>query len=192
MIAEQRYDVKANWKVVAQNYLECYHCPSAHPTLCRAIEWGKGDRLIASDKAIGGYMDLCEGSETASVGGSITGRRLLGEQRPEDLRRVYSFFLFPNIIISLHPDYLLMYEFAALAPNLTTVSCEFWAVPESGADHCDVVDFWDQTLREDWTLCESVQRGIGEPSYQPGPYTLLERDVHAFDRWVARHHLAWQ
>jgi len=97
--------------------------------------------------------------------------------------------LFPNLLISAHPDYVMTHRMTPLAPGRTHVECAWFFLPdESGAapDPSYAVDFWDRTNRQDWAACESVQRGLGSPHFRPGPLAPNEDAVHQFVTMVAR------
>ena len=52
------YEVAANWKVIAENYHECYHCPLIHPELCQVSPPDSGDNYDLPGSWIGGSMEL--------------------------------------------------------------------------------------------------------------------------------------
>ncbi len=100
------YDVGANWKAIAENYSECLHCPGVHPELNRLSHYLSGDEITGAGAWCGGSMTLGEGFETMAVDG--------GHGRPPiegvtDLRSVLYFVLFPNTLVSLHPDYVMLH-----------------------------------------------------------------------------------
>jgi len=96
-----------------------------------------------------------------------------------------------NLLVSLHPDYVMVHRLVPLAPDRTFVECH-WLFPaeafdREGFDPAYAVDFWDITNRQDWTACESVQRGVQSRGYRPGPFSSYhEVSVHAFIAWVAQ------
>jgi phenylpropionate dioxygenase-like ring-hydroxylating dioxygenase large terminal subunit len=101
--------------------------------------------------------------------------------------------LFPNLLISAHPDYVLTHRLEPLAPGLTRVTCDWLFDPEPVAeedfDPSYAVDFWDLTNRQDWRACEAVQRGAGNLGYRPGPLSTRESTVYQFLSMVARGYL---
>ena len=64
------YEVAANWKVVAENYHECYHCPLIHPELCQVSPPASGRNYDLPGAWVGGAMDLDEGAVTMSLSGA--------------------------------------------------------------------------------------------------------------------------
>lgn len=183
------YDVAANWKGIAENYNECLHCPGVHPELNALSDYMSGEGLTGAGAWCGGSMTLNEGAETMGKDGGHRERPPIATLAPEDLRTILYFALFPNALISLHPDYAMLHTLWPREPGRTEVVCEFFFEPSTIAradfDSGDAVRFWDQTNRQDWHVCELTQRGVSSPGYTAGRYSGEETDVHAFDAMVA-------
>jgi Rieske 2Fe-2S family protein len=174
------YDVAANWKVIGENFSECYHCPGVHPQLNKLSRYDTGADFATEGPWKGGYMDLSAGAETLSMSGRASGRPALPGMTADDTRRVHYYLLWPNLLLSLHPDYLLTHRILPVEPGRSTVHCDWYFPPgASGVD--DVVDFWDLTNRQDWHVCALQQRGTASRGYTPGRYSEQEDAVHAFD-----------
>jgi Rieske 2Fe-2S family protein len=97
----------------------------------------------------------------------------------------------PNLLVSLHPDYVMTHLLVPVAVDRTRITCS-WAFPAdqpAGFDPSYAVDFWDLTNRQDWGACASVQRGLATPHYRPGPLAPEEDGVYQFVRWMARTYL---
>ncbi|MEJ7892795.1 MAG: aromatic ring-hydroxylating dioxygenase subunit alpha [Solirubrobacteraceae bacterium] len=191
--SRQTYMVAANWKVIAQNYNECLHCPGVHPELNRLSHYLSGAQMEGAGEWCGGSMALSEGAGTMAA--KSTGvRAAIDGLTSEQAREVLYFALFPNALISLHPDYVMLHTLWPRAADRTDVVCEWFfeprAVEAPGFDPSDAVRFWDQVNREDWAVCELTQRGMGSRSYTPGRYTTQETDVHRFDVMVADRYAA--
>jgi glycine betaine catabolism A len=182
--ARHDYEVAANWKVIVENYHECYHCPSIHPELCQVSAPASGDNWDLPGVWVGGGMDLHPHAETMSLSGRSYGAFIDGA--PRDTVRYVG--LFPNLLISAHPDYVMTHRLTPLAPDRTRIECE-WYVPEEVDDPSYAVEFWDITNREDWAACESVQRGVSSPHYRPGPLAPGEDAVYQWTTLVARLYL---
>jgi Rieske 2Fe-2S family protein len=184
------YEVEANWKAIAENYSECLHCPGVHPELNRLSHYLTGAAYTGAGAWCGGSMTLAEGVETMSTDGAAHARRAIAGV---DERVILYFLIFPNTLVSLHPDYVMLHTLWPQAPDRTEVVCEWFFEPETiaqpGFDPGDAVQFWDQVNREDWHVCGLTQRGMRSPRFTPGRYTTQEGDVHAFDRMVARRYL---
>jgi phenylpropionate dioxygenase-like ring-hydroxylating dioxygenase large terminal subunit len=185
------YDVKANWKLVIQNYNECLHCPNLHPALNKLSHYLSGENEPLRSTFMGGRMDLRPGVETLSMDGSCP-RALLPGLSPDDQRRVYYYAIFPNMLLSLHPDYMMVHTLWPIAPDRTINVCEWHFQPAEltnpSFDASDAIDFWDMTNRQDWHVCELSQAGISSRAYTPGPYSNREDLLYAFDRMIVRLH----
>jgi len=188
------YDLQANWKLVIENYHECYHCPLIHPELCRVSPSHSGRNFHGEPGAwIGGEMELAAGAETMSLDGRSGGsplRRLDERQR----RHVVYVQIFPNLLLSLHPDYVMTHRIEPITATSCRVECQWLFAPEVVAhpdfDPSYAVDFWDVTNRQDWRAVESVQRGLASPKFVPGPLGPSEDAVHQFASRVATAYLA--
>jgi Rieske 2Fe-2S family protein len=185
------YDVKANWKLIIQNYNECLHCPNLHPALNKLSHYLSGENEPLQPTYMGGLMDLRPGVETLSMDGKCP-RAILPGLSPADARRVYYYCIFPNMMLSLHPDYMLTHTLWPIAPDRTINVCEWHFQPSELArpefDASDCVEFWDMTNKQDWHVCELSQAGISSPAYVPGPYSNREDLLYAFDRFIVAFH----
>ena len=183
------YDVAANWKVIGENYSECYHCPGVHPQLNRLSPYDRGRNLESKGPWAGGWMELIDTAETMSTDGAAHGRPPLPGIGEENARRVYYFVVWPNLLLSLHPDYVMTHQVWPGDAERSRVVCEWFfdprAMAEPGFDPSDAVDFWDLTNRQDWAVCERQQEGTRSRAYTAGRYSLMEDMVHAFDLMVA-------
>jgi phenylpropionate dioxygenase-like ring-hydroxylating dioxygenase large terminal subunit len=186
---QHNYDAAANWKIITENYHECYHCPVIHPELCKVSPPKSGKNLSAPGIWVGGWMDLRDGMATMSLDGSSSGVPLRGLDAT-GLRAVLYAGIFPNVLVSLHPDYVMVHRLIPVAADRTKIECTWAFAPESlarpGFDPGYAVEFWDLTNRQDWHACESVQRGLSSPHAVPGPLAREEDAVYQFVTMVAR------
>ena len=188
------YEVDANWKAIAENYNECLHCPGVHPELNRLSHYLSGDSQYGAGAWCGGSMTLSDDADTmARNGGSATHRPPISGLTEQDLRRVLYFLVFPNALISLHPDYVMLHTLWPRSPDRTEVICDWFfestTITTDGFDPTDAVEFWDQVNREDWGVCRLNQLGLSNHDATAGRYTTQEDDVHAFDVMVADRYL---
>ena len=191
--AGHSYEVAANWKVIVENYHECYHCSEIHPELCAVSSPTSGEGSQPTGLWVGGTMELRDGVETMSLDGTSGGVRIRGLD-DRAAREVGYYMLWPNLLVSPHPDYLMTHRIEPLAPDRTFVECQWLFPPESrdrpGFDPSFAADFWDVTNRQDWNACESVQRGGSGPGYRQAPYSEQEVQVYEFDLMVAQGYLS--
>lgn len=191
--ATHRYELAADWKLVHENYQECYHCPLIHPELCQVTVATSGQNFAPDDGAwIGGTLTLVDGAETMSFDGRSGGRPLPG-LTDEQRRTVLYLGLFPNLVVSAHPDFVMTHRLEPLGPGRVLVECQWLFTPEvvaaPGFDPSYAVDFWDLVNRQDWAAIESVQRAMASPAFVPGLLARHEDAVHQFVAMVARGYL---
>jgi phenylpropionate dioxygenase-like ring-hydroxylating dioxygenase large terminal subunit len=184
------YEAGANWKLIAENYSECYHCPGLHPQLNHLTPYDEGGDFEPQAGAWqGGWMNLVRGAETMSVDGRRNGRPLLPGLPDEDACRIGYYVVWPLTFLSVHPDYLLVHRLLPDGPTRTRIACEMLVDPDAAARPGftldDAVAFWDTTNRQDWHVCELQQRGTMSRSWRAGRYATNEPSVHAFDCMVA-------
>jgi phenylpropionate dioxygenase-like ring-hydroxylating dioxygenase large terminal subunit len=192
----REYEVEANWKGIAENYNECLHCPGVHPELNALSDYMSGTEALGRGAWCGGSMTLREGASTmalANGNGHTNGRPAIEGLADRDLETVLYLALFPNALVSLHPDYVMLHTLWPRAADRTDVICEWFFEPETIArddfDGSDAVGFWDMVNRQDWHVCELTQKGVRTRGYSAGRYSAEEVDVHAFDLMVAERYM---
>ena len=183
------YDVKANWKLIVLNYNECLHCPNLHPTLNKLHHYLGADNVAPTAGYCGGAMGFREGVETMSMDGKRR-RAYLPGLNDAERQHVSYFSIYPNLFLSLHPDYMLTHTLWPRAHDRTEIVCEWHFHPDEmakpGFHADDAIEFWDLTNREDWWISEQSQAGIQSRVYQPGPYSTREELLWSFDEIVKR------
>ncbi len=189
--ARAEYEVAANWKLLSENYQECYHCPSIHPELTTVTAVRSGRYDDSAGPWMGGPMDLMPGCTTMSLTG--TSERSALPLLPDGARsRVWYYSLLPNLWISLHPDYVLTHSVWPLEPGRTRIVCDWLFHPNNveGEGGRDAVEFWDLVNRQDWQACERVQLGVGSKGFRGGRFSPDEEGVHKLSKMLAASYLA--
>ena len=183
------YDVSANWKLIFENYSECYHCPGVHPMLSKVSPSDSAENDLCEGPFLGGFMAITQGGSLTMSGEACA--LPVGDMREEDHARVFYYSIFPNLLLSMHPDYVMVHQIWPLAPARTRILCDWFFHPEAfdRADFRpeDAIEFWDVTNQQDWHVCELSQQGISSRVYQPGPYSPRESIPAAWDREYLRH-----
>ncbi len=179
------YEVAANWKLLVANFQESHHFPRVHPELERLTPTTRARSVFPEpSKWLGGEMDIVEGHETVSMSGKMSGRaRIVSE---DQARVVYDAMLFPLWLTSLQPDYFLSYRLEPLAATHTRVIAETFVHPSKVGDLDDVLKFWDTVNAQDRAICERQQVGVASRAFSPGPYTIADEGVEAFENMVVR------
>lgn len=178
------YAVAANWKLIFQNYSECLHCPVIHPELSSMMPYTSGANDLTAGPFLGGYMLITEPNASMTVSGRACALPL-GDLPTDERRRAYYYTIFPNLMLSIHPDYVVYYLLWPQAPGRTHIECEWLfradAIGRGDFNPDDAVRFWDLTNRQDWHICEQSFAGISSRAYVPGPYSPRESMPAAWD-----------
>jgi Rieske 2Fe-2S family protein len=173
--AALEYTVRANWKVICENYNECYHCGPVHPELCAVVpafrERGGAD--LDWDRGI----PHRPGATTFTASGE-TSRASFPALNADEQTRHKGEMLLPNLLLSLARDHVAAFLLQPRGPDVTDISCRFLfaedAIRAADFDPSDAVDFWDLVNRQDWAVCEAVQRGMGARVFDYGALSPLE------------------
>ena len=150
--AAHHYEVEANWKTITEHYHGFSHRPSIHPEL-GAVTRPNPDANAPHDGLwVGGSMALQDFAQTMSLTGASAGARIRGLSDAQACEVTYV-GLFPNLLLSLHPDYVMTHRIEPLEPGRTRVECQWLFPPEAreveGFSPAYATEFWDITNRED-------------------------------------------
>jgi glycine betaine catabolism A len=184
------YDVRANWKLIFENYSECYHCPLVHPALARVSPYDSAENDLSEGPFLGGFMAIAKGASLTISGEACA--RPVGDMEEGDHHRVFYYSIFPNMLLSMHPDYVMVHRLSPQSPERTVIECDWFFHPEAAGltdpryKPEDAIEFWDTTNKQDWHVCELSQQGISSLAYQPGPYSPRESIPAAWDREYLR------
>ncbi len=178
------YDVAANWKVIAENYNECYHCGPVHPELTRLVPaFGGGGGELTWDDGV----PHREGAWTFTLSGTSERAPFPDLDEHERVRHKGE-LIYPNLLLSLSAEHVAAFVLRPLAVDRTEVVCDLlFAADEAarpGFDPSDATDLWDLVNRQDWAVCESVQRGMSSRAYTGGWYAPMEDASLDIRRWL--------
>src|SRR5438034_1044977 len=183
------YDVRANWKLIFENYSECYHCPGVHPALSKLTPYDSAENDLCEGPFLGGFMRIAKGNSLTMTGNSCA--LPVGDIKGEGHNRVFYYSIFPNMLLSMHPDYVMVHQLWPKSAERTLIFCDWFFHPEAfdrtDFHPKDAIEFWDMTNRQDWHVCELSQQGIASRAYRPGPYSPRESIPAAWDREYLRH-----
>jgi Rieske 2Fe-2S family protein len=178
------YEVAANWKVLAENYNECYHCGPVHPELSRLVpSFAGGGQGLDWDAGI----PHREGAWTFTMSGTTDRSPLPGLDDDERTRHKGE-LVYPNLMLSCSADHVAAFTLIPQAVDRTRIECRLLFHPselaKSSFDPSDSGDFWDMVNRQDWAICESVQRGMSSRAYTHGWFAPMEDDSLDIRRWL--------
>lgn len=169
------YEVAANWKVVLENYNECYHCAGVHPELCKIVPAFK--RRGGSELDWEAGVPQADGTFTFTFNGRSDRSPFPGLSSEEQDRHKGE-LVYPNLMVSLSADHVAAFTLLPRAPGRTTIVCDWLFHPSEIAkptfDPSDAVEFWDLVNRQDWVICESTQSGMTSRMFDVGWYAPME------------------
>jgi Rieske 2Fe-2S family protein len=181
-----RYEVAANWKVMLENYNECYHCAGVHPELCRVVPAFKhrGGSELDWERGI----PHREGAWTFSWSGTSERAPFKGLDDDERTRHKGE-LIYPNFMLSLAADHVAAFSVWPQSAEKTAIVCDFLFHPDEmakpGFDASDAVDFWDLVNKQDWAICENVQSGMRSRAFAYGYYAPMEDASLDIRRYIA-------
>ena len=169
------YEVAANWKIICENYNECYHCGPVHPELCALVPAFRDGGGSSLDWSRG--VPHRDGAVTFTWTGQTTRAPFPGLNEDE-LTRHKGELIYPNLFLSLSCDHAAAFILHPREPASTTVECLFLfaqdEIDRPGFDHSDASGFWDTVNRQDWAICERVQQGMACSAHMQGYYAPME------------------
>ncbi|MCV7281022.1 aromatic ring-hydroxylating dioxygenase subunit alpha [Mycolicibacterium flavescens] len=179
------YDVAANWKLIVENFMECYHCSSIHPELVGVLpEFSRGVAAQASDGAGAEFGSHIEGF---TVDGAAGFDRLPGITDEQD-RRYYAVTVKPTVFVNLVPDHIIFHRMYPLSPVRTVVECDWLYTADvlaSGRDVSASVELFHRVNRQDFDACERTQPSMTSRAYRHGGVLVpTEHHIASFHEWV--------
>ncbi len=170
-----RYEVAANWKIICENYNECYHCGGVHPELCAVVPSFRDRGGADLDWSRG--VPHREGAYTFTHSGTTVRRAFPGLNEDEQVRHKGE-LVYPNLFVSVACDHVAVYILKPRTAARTDIICHFLfethEIEKPDFDPSDTVDFWGLVNRQDWTACEAVQVGIRARVHTHGYFAPME------------------
>lgn len=181
------YQVAANWKLIIENFMECYHCAPIHPELVGVLpEFARG---FAAQYYVGHGAEFAGPAEAFTVTGSGGFGRLPGLSADQD-RRYFAVTIRPQVFLNLVPDHAIVHRLIPVAADRTTVVCDWLFDPEvvqSGRDLGPSVELFDRVNRQDFRACEDTQLSMGSRAYADGGVLVpSEHHLTQFHDWVSQ------
>jgi len=179
------YDVQANWKLIVENFMECYHCATIHPELTEVLpEFADG---LAAQFFVGHGAEFGADIKGFTVNGSEGMGRIPGISEDQD-RRYYAITIKPQVFLNLVPDHVVFHRMYPLAPDRTVVECDWLYLPgvvASGKDVAASVELFHRVNQQDFAACERCQPAMSSRVYAHGGVLVpSEHHIGAFHDWV--------
>ena len=171
------YQIKANWKAVVDNFLECYHCPVAHKDFCTLVEMDT--YKVTTHGIYSSHMAKAGRGDNKAYG--------VGEASVTDHAVWY---LWPNTTLMRYPGRgnFMVWRFYPVGPEETyEVFDFFFETDQPNEAEKEAITFIDNVLQpEDIGLVESVQRGMQTPAFSQGRY-LVDPDGSGMSEHAVHH-----
>ncbi|KAL4894952.1 Rieske [2Fe-2S] iron-sulfur domain-containing protein [Aspergillus ambiguus] len=178
-------DGNYNWKILADNFNECYHCPTTHPDVPDFINLDSFD----SDVKDGHIQHHCEST-------------------PEQLEKglsVASTYYFPNASMTISSHFIMVQRFLPKGPNSSTMAYEIYRNRNSSDDDFKrISEIYARVMAEDKVLCDNAQKNLDRgvfvngqlhPKYEKAPLffqnTVREVITEHFNREEAEGRQIW-
>jgi Rieske 2Fe-2S family protein len=173
----ETYNVRANWKVLLENYLECHHCAGSHRELCKAMDLGAMFEETEGwvGEYFGGSTPLKETALTASLDGHLLSTPL-GDADPVNRADVEGtgFGIVPTLTrVIVHIDHVLVHALRPVSPEEVSWQTRWFVKADAveGADyHPDrLTEVWRATNGQDVALCQAAYKGVRSRRFVSGP-----------------------
>ena len=182
--ARAAHEVECNWKILIENYMECYHCPGVHPELCDLVPLYRKGVVDAAGSDVIAYFR--EGACTFTMTGA-TRRPFLSGLNDDEKRMYNGEVVYPTMMLNLFPDYAQYRVLWPLGPGRTRIVTEWLFEPSTmereDFDPGDAVEFIKLVSRQDWDVCERVQLGVASRAHAHGVYVPQETQAGEFKAW---------
>jgi Rieske 2Fe-2S family protein len=181
------YDVRANWKLIVENFMECYHCATIHPELTEVLpEFADG---YAAQYYVGHGAAFGDDVQGFTVDGSEGVDSLPGLDTEHD-RRYYAITINPQVFVNLVPDHVIFHRMYPVAADRTIVECDWLYLPEvveSGKDLSRSVELFHRVNEQDFDAAERCQLASNSKAYADGGVLVpSEHHIGLFHEWVGR------
>ncbi len=178
------YDVQANWKIIIENFMECYHCGPMHPEFCQLLPGYRSGSVYEGDEV----ATLADSVQAFSMTGKASRPPLKG-LFPDDERHYYGIVINPNLLLNLLPDHVIYHTLEPQGPERTRITCNWLfdagVVAQHDFDPTDTVEIFDLVNRQDWEVCELTQQGMHSKAFANGGiYIPSEEHIRTFADFV--------
>jgi len=187
-------DIEANWKLLVENFSECFHCPPVHPELCRIVTayrdagaWGLHRDAHGAPRPES-EPEFKAGAQTLTLDGTSRLPAFAGLDDAERATLYIPEMSEPNLFLNVHPDYVNAHMMFPTGPESVRIVYDWLFEPQhlplDGADLEHYVALWDVTNRQDARNCEWQQQGLRSREFRHGVYVPQEFGCERFVRWV--------
>ncbi len=181
------YDVAANWKLIVENFMECYHCSSIHPPELVGGVLPEFARGVAAQANVGVGAEFGPQVAGFTIDGAAGFDRLPGITDEQD-RRYYAITVKPTVFINLVPDHVIFHRMYPMSAERTVVECDWLYTGEvlgSDQDLSHSVELFQRVNEQDFAACERTQPAMSSRAYRQGGVLVpTEHHIAEFHEWV--------
>jgi Rieske 2Fe-2S family protein len=179
------YDVRGNWKLVVENFMECYHCANLHPELVAVIpEFRRG---FPTQHKVGYGAEFGADIKGFTFDGRPGFGALDGLEAEQD-RHYYGMTVLPQLVINLVPDHAIIHRIFPVAADRTVVRCDWLFAPDvvhGGHDLAPSIELFHRVNTQDFGAVEGCQPSMGSRAFKEGGvFVPAEHHIAAFNQWV--------
>ena len=153
------YDIKSNWKNVVDNFLECYHCPTAHKDFCTLVDMDT-------------YKVTTHGMYSSHMADAGQNANSAYDVSNAAVKTHAVWWMYPTTCIMRYPGRpsMIILNIIPMGPDRTLETYDFYLVDQTPDDaEKEAIRYLDEVLQvEDIGLVESVQRGMATPAFDQG------------------------
>ena len=173
--------VNANWKIVMENYLECLHCPNVHPELVETIETYQTGWVIEEGRDDGG-VSLPLGGTGYTQGGKSS-LSVMPSMTELEVNSIYGGAIPPNVTLDIGATGVMVIQLLPISAQQTRVVDTYLFnavdVAKPDFDPSSLSDFNELVAKQDFAVCERVQKGVASRAFKHG--TLAEKDIFVYE-----------
>jgi Rieske 2Fe-2S family protein len=179
------YDIRANWKLIVENFMECYHCANLHPELVTVLpEFRRG---FPTQHKVGYGAEFGADIKGFTFDGRAGFAPLSGLSAEQD-RHYYGMTVLPQLVINLAPDHAIIHRIFPVAFDRTVVRCDWLFAPEvveGGHDLSPSIELFHRVNSQDFAAVEKCQPAMGSRAFrQGGVFVPAEHHIAVFNQWV--------
>jgi Rieske 2Fe-2S family protein len=180
-VATSEVVFKANWKLVLENFLECYHCATAHLESAEVVDvWGMygsmGDEWEVGEYIPGACNLLKEGMKTWAPNGAYVNKKFGEFDRGVEPEQGFAaaFLTTPAVWwLCFHPDFGATLHLEPVSVEETRWGTNWWvnkdAVEGEDYDVDEMAMLLNIVNEQDRKICDGTQRGMRSRRFSPGP-----------------------
>lgn len=172
-----RYDFNANWKLIVENFLECYHVPAVHPELAEYSKFSNRYPIFFADEFLGQGSKIYRPDPV-----EIELPRWSGVGGNDEFEAEY-IVIFPNTLIGRMPDHVFIWSLNPLSAQQTIETLKFYFIGDNSlddiyaADRAATFERWKTVNGEDFDVIQQLHAGMKSVYFQGARFVPDHEEV---------------